>query len=148
MISLFLVAILSVFSDKEAQKPISVEVSGTVEAVKAELMRSQLDNGYVLCGETPSRLTFCEEPKKPKLPYIDRRERSFTIVPNGPSVKVIASEITARLTIGARFETPRKDKATRDELQKVLDKLKLTVEAILLPAQPFKAFFIVRLSFP
>lgn len=111
-----------VFAEKPSNESVSITVTSSIERIKAELVRLHL--GYDLCGEQPSRLTFCAPPEKPRRGFVDQRERRFVFTP-GDSVRIEAIEIIRRTNaLGGKRELSGMDKQTRAVLQKLLERLK------------------------
>lgn len=127
----------------------SVEVSGTIEAVKAELLRTYSGEGYKLCNQSPSRLVFCTPQRRITFQAgYTHLEYTFRLIQSTARLTTVNATVEKcdKNVFGMEIRSQKVDQKIKAGLQKVLDNLKLVVEAILLPGPaPFKAFFIMRL---
>lgn len=105
-------------------KPLTAIIKASPESIKAELIKIHSD-GYKLCKEQPSQLTFCKTPDKPKRAFIDHIERFFTLTTAGDTTEVVANSEVRRVNVfGGERKLRGMDKHDRTELQELLENLK------------------------
>jgi len=126
--------------ERKKNEPASVTISATIEAIKAELIKQRLADGYQLVVEQPNQLTF-SQPVGDKLAVFGKvmmgagtsmkNMLQFTFAQSTDGVTVFGLASVAILNRAGVEEHPgnRQNKETKAYMQKYLDKLKQTVEA-------------------
>lgn len=115
------------FADKkqDQDRPCSITIQATPEAVKAELMR--LNSDKKLCEELSSQLTFCTPPKKMRAQLAHAHlEYVFTLI-SGPdhSITINAKIDSCDVNVfGYKRRSGKMTEQMRDDLQRMLDNLK------------------------
>lgn len=122
--AMLITLLLCVPALSKEEPPPTITVKASVESIKAELIRIH-SNGYKLCKEQPSQVTFCKTPEKPKRAFIDHTERSFTFAPTDSRIEVTATSEVRRVNVfGGDRRMRGMDKRDRSNLQEILDGLK------------------------
>jgi hypothetical protein len=124
--------------NRKKNEPASVTIKATLEAVKAELIRERLADGYQLATDQPSQMTF-SQPVNGKLAFFGKATMGrgtsmknmlqFTFAQSPESVTVYGLAWVAILNRDGVEEHPQKqEKENKPAMMKYLNKIKQTVE--------------------